>query len=93
MKAEAVPKAMPPKSVPQKTRSKLKDELNHLETMGIICRDDKPSEWVSPTVIVRKPKGKVWLFLDPRHLNSQLICTQCATNTTTKVDSLGCVLV
>ena len=86
MKADAVPKAMLPRSVPQGIRSKLKDELNHSETMSIICRYE-PSEWLSPTVIVRKPNGEVRLFLDPQHLNSQLIRTQCAMNTTTEIFS------
>ena len=87
LKADAVPKAMPPRSVPQGIRFKLKDELNHCEKTGIICRDDEPSEWLSPTVIVRKPDDKVWLCLAPQHLNSQLIRTQCATNTTTELFS------
>ena len=65
----------------------LVSELNHLETMGIICRDDELSECLSPTVIVRKPNGEVRLFLDPQHLNSQLIRTQCAMNTTTEIFS------
>ena len=87
LKDMAVPRAMPPRSIPQGIRSKLKSELMRLEEAGIICRDNEPSEWLSPTVIVRKPDGSIRLCLDPQYLNTQLIRTQCAMSTTTEIFS------
>jgi hypothetical protein len=87
LKATAVPKAMPPRSVPQGIRGKLKAELARLEEANIICRDNEPSEWLSPPVIVRKPDGNIRLCLDPQYLNTQLVRTQCSMNTTTEIFS------
>lgn len=87
LKENAVPRAMPPRSPPQGIRSKLKEELDRLVKEDIICRDDEPSEWLSPPVIVRKPNGKIRLCLDPQYLNSQLVRSQCSINTPTEIFS------
>ena len=85
LKDTAVPKVMPSRTVPQGVRDKLKLELDRLESDKIICRDTGPSEWLSPTVIVRKPNGNIRLCLDPQYLNSQLVRSQCSINTTTEI--------
>lgn len=87
LKQGAVPKASPPRSVPDKVRGKLKQELNRLESEGIIAKDCEPSEWLSPSVIVNKPDGSIRLCLDPQHLNSQLVRTQCSISTQSEIFS------
>lgn len=87
LKDSARPKAMPPRMVPQGIRGKLKKELERLEQEEIICRDNEPSEWLSPPVIVRKPDGTIRLCLDPQYLNSQLVRTQCSMTTATEIFS------
>jgi hypothetical protein len=47
LKEGAVPKATPPRQVPEKVREKLKIELDRLVNEGIIARDTEPSEWLS----------------------------------------------
>ena len=62
------PVRMAPYSVPLGIRAKVKDELETLESHGIIERSD--SSWASPLVPVRKPDGGVRLCVDYRRLNA-----------------------
>ena len=50
-------------------QDRFKAELSHLETLGIIEKVSKPTEWVNSIVIVDKPDGSLRLCLDPRNLN------------------------
>lgn len=52
------PVVMPPRRVPLALKSKLKDELERLETLGVITKVTKPTDWVSNLVVAEKPKGK-----------------------------------
>ncbi|XP_022796694.1 uncharacterized protein K02A2.6-like [Stylophora pistillata] len=45
--------------VPIPLLPKVKDELDRMETMGVIEKVDAPTEWCSPIVVVPKPNGKV----------------------------------
>ena len=87
LKEGAVPKASPPRMVPDKVRSKLEAELKRMETEQIIVRDNNASEWLSPSVIVNKPDGSIRLCLDPQYLNSQLVRTQCCLSTQSEIFS------
>jgi predicted aspartyl protease len=83
LKDGAIPKATPPRQVPDKVRPRLKTELDRLVDEQIIARDKEPSEWLSPPVIVNKPDNSIRLCLDPQYLNTQLVRTRCALSTPT----------
>ena len=40
-----------------------------MERMGIITKDEQPTTWVSPILVVNKPNGNVRFCLDPVNLN------------------------
>ena len=50
----------------------MKSELDRLETIGVIAKVSRPTEWVSALVVERKKNGKLRLCLDPRPLNKAL---------------------
>lgn len=57
-----------PRKVSYKMRSKLKEELNRMESLDVIEKVNEPSDWVNSLVIVEKP-NRVRICLDPRDLN------------------------
>ena len=52
-------------------KPELKQKLDELENRGILKKVSQPTDWVSNTVIVRKP-GKMRICIDPRDLNRAL---------------------
>ena len=60
---------IPPWHVPVAIKVRLKEELDHLESLEVTRREDEPAEWVSSMVVTQKPNGKVRVCLDPKHLN------------------------
>lgn len=50
--------------IPFKLRGKLKEELVHMEKLGVIKKIDETTAWVSSLVAVEKPKGKLQTCLD-----------------------------
>ena len=63
------PVKLPPHKVPLAIRDEYRNELDRLEKLAIITRVKEPSEWISSTVVVTKPNGKVRLCIDPKPLN------------------------
>ena len=63
------PVVIPPQRVPVAIKVRLKEELDHLESLEVTRREDEPAEWVSSMVVTQKPNGKVRVCLDPKHLN------------------------
>ena len=57
-----------PRRVPVALRSRVKEELDRMEKLGVIRPVNKPTDWVSSMVTVVKP-GKLRICLDPRDLN------------------------
>ena len=66
------PFIMPPRRVPLALKSKLKDELDRLEALGVITKVTKPTDWVSNLVVAEKPNGKLRVCVDPQQLNQTL---------------------
>ena len=66
---KVTPVVIPPRRVPVAIKVKLKEELDHLESLEVTRREDEPAEWVSSMVVTQKPKGKVRVCLNPKHLN------------------------
>ena len=59
---EATPVQMQPRRVPVALKEPLKAELQRLETLGVIVRQDAPTEWVSPIVVAHKRNGNLRLL-------------------------------
>ena len=66
------PVVHPPRKILFTQREKVKGELDRMEALGVICKADEPTEWVSSLVVVQKPNGKVHVCLDPRDLNKAI---------------------
>ena len=56
-------------AAPVSVKEKLKEELDGLESLEVIRREDEPTEWVSSMVTTQKPSGKVRVCIDPPCLN------------------------
>ena len=65
----AVPVVHAPRKVPVPQRAKVVAELKRMEKLGVIVRQEEPTEWVNSLVVVHKPTGAVRLCIDPRDLN------------------------
>ncbi len=70
---EIRPVVQPPRLVPYTLQTKLKEELDRLESDSIIEKVCKPTEWVNSMVVVEKKDGSLRLWLDPRDLNEAII--------------------
>ena len=62
----------PPRRVPVTLRSKVKQELDRMETLGEVERVHEPSDWVNSMVTVTKPNGKLRICIDPGDLNKAI---------------------
>ena len=71
----AVPHVEPIRHVPHAMQEPLKAELDKLHNEGILHKVDisEPIEWLNSFVCVKKGNGKIWLCLDPTHLNKWII--------------------
>ena len=65
----AVPVVHAPRKVPVPQRAKVVEELKRMEKLGVIVRQEEPTEWVNSLVVVQKPTDAVRLCIDPRDLN------------------------
>ncbi|XP_046841856.1 uncharacterized protein LOC124435969 [Xenia sp. Carnegie-2017] len=65
------PTIHPSRRVPVAMRTKIKEELERMQQMGVIDPVEKPTVWVSSMVIVEKP-NKLGICIDPRHLNQAI---------------------
>ena len=63
---------LPGRKPPVALKEKYQAELERLVEKGIIVRVSEPTDWISSTVVVMKPNGKIRLCLDPRPLNKAL---------------------
>jgi len=43
-----------------------------MEKLGVIVRQEEPTDWVNSLVVVQKPNGAVRLCIDPRDLNAAM---------------------
>jgi hypothetical protein len=62
------PVVHPPRKVPAALREQVRAELDRMVNLGVIAKQDEPTDWVSSMVVVRK-RGKLRICLDPKDLN------------------------
>ncbi|KAG1686326.1 E3 ubiquitin-protein ligase RNF31 [Nymphon striatum] len=60
------------RSIPFHMRKKVKQHLDQLEKMGVITKQDEPTDWVSALLITAKRSGDIRVCIDPRPLNRAL---------------------
>ncbi|CAC5392126.1 unnamed protein product [Mytilus coruscus] len=58
----------PPRKIPAALRDQVRTELDRMESLGVIAKQDEPTDWVHSMVVVRKP-GKLRVCIDPKDLN------------------------
>lgn len=61
------------RNVPLPLRTKVKDELNRMETLGVIARVEEPTLWCAGMVVVPKKSGAVRICVDFRSLNESVL--------------------
>ena len=66
------PRALPYRTIPIALRDRVKQELSHMVSTGVIEPVDKPTEWVSQMAIVEKANGSLRICIDPQPLNVAL---------------------
>ena len=69
---DAKPSIKPARTIPESLKAKVKEQLDTLESRGIIEKVTLPTDWVNEMAVVQKKSGKVRLCLDPRPLNVSL---------------------
>ena len=67
------PVAQPPRRVPFHVRQQVEEQLEQLESAGIIEPVEGPTPWVSPIVIVPKGKDKIRVCVDMRMPNTAVM--------------------
>ena len=65
----AVPVVHAPRKEAVPQRAKVVEELERREKLGVIMRQEEPTEWVNSLVVVQKPTGAVRQCIDPRDPN------------------------
>ena len=58
-----------PRRVAVALKPELEKELEGLERRQVIAKVTTSTEWISSTVVVRKPSGKLRICIDPKDLN------------------------
>ena len=83
LKDNAVPVQKPLRRIPVAMRDKFQEEIDSMVKAGILTKLDKnqATEWLNSFVVVRKPPGKLRVFLDPTDLNPHIIHPVCNSNT------------
>ena len=71
---EITPVVSPPRRIPAAMQKKVEQELQRMQTLGVIEPVDEPTEWVSNLVATHKKEtGDVRICIDPRNLNKALM--------------------
>ena len=84
MRQNATPVQKPPRRVPIAMADKFKQELDAMESQGIITKydgHDISPESLNSFVIVKKPNGSLCICLDPTNLNKEIIKPVCNSQT------------
>ena len=63
------PVIQPPRRVPFAMKGRIKEELDRMEQLGVIEKQEGPTDWVSSMVVVEKPDKSLRICMDPKDLN------------------------
>ena len=72
IKENAQPVIHAPRKVPVALRAKVKDELDRMQRLGVLCPVDEPTDWVSSMVVITSKPNKTRICIDPRDLNQAI---------------------
>ena len=74
LKEDAKPHALyTPRNVPIPLRGKVLDELNRMESLGVISKVSDPTPWCAGMVVVPKKSGDVRICVDLKALNESVM--------------------
>ena len=74
LKEDASPHALhTPRNVPIPLRGKVLDELNRMESLGVISKMSEPTQWCAGMVVVPKKSGEVRICVDLKKLNESVM--------------------
>ena len=74
LKENATPYSLfTPRNVPLPLRDKVQEELERMETMGVISKVDEPTPWCAGMVVVPKKSGAVRICVDLKPLNESVL--------------------
>ena len=74
LKPNATPHApFTAKNMPIPLREKVHEELNHMETLGVISKVDVPTDWYAGMVMVPNKNGSVCICFDLKSLNKSML--------------------
>ena len=62
-----------PRNVPIPLRTKVKKELDRMETLGVIAKVEEPTDWCAGMVVVPKRSGDVRICVDLKPLNESVL--------------------
>ena len=79
LKPDATPVVHPVRRVPHAIRGRLKEELDEMESTGVMQRVTTPTDWVNSLVGVENPNGKPRICLHPKDLNAAQTIVRAAT--------------
>ena len=58
-----------PRTIALPLRAKVQEELEKMESMGVISKAEQPTQWCAGMVAVPKKNGKLRICVDLKHLN------------------------
>ncbi|XP_061185191.1 uncharacterized protein K02A2.6-like [Saccostrea echinata] len=62
-----------PRKIPIAIEDKVKAELNRMTELGVVVKQEEPTDWANSMVTVIKPNGKIRICIDPRELNKAIL--------------------
>lgn len=71
VKEDAIPVIQKPRRIAVALNEELKQQVNEMERMGVICKESSHTDWVS-NFLVAKKENKMRICLDPYALNKAL---------------------
>ena len=63
----------PPRKVPVALKDRVKTELERMQKIGVVEKQESPTPWVNSMVTVIKPNKSVRICIDPRDLNKAIM--------------------
>jgi hypothetical protein len=79
------PSIDPPRRIPHSMHDKVKEELERMEKLNVIVKEDEPTQWVNSMTVVTKQNGKVRICIDPTKLNKAIKRAHYPTKTVEEV--------